>query len=70
MAKRMTAQMKLHKFDPFDPTSIARFLKNFKPVCDTNGILKGAAMSLFHFLMNRSASAVINARRSANKIQT
>lgn len=31
-------------FDPFDPISIIEFVCSFRPACDTNGILKGAAM--------------------------
>lgn len=44
MAKRMTALMKPHTFDPFHLISILVILKNFKLACSTSGIQEGAAM--------------------------
>lgn len=64
----MTAQMKPHPFNPFDPISIIGFLRNFKLACDTNGVYKDLVMWLFHFLMNETTSAVLNARLSADGI--
>lgn len=40
MANRMTAQMKPHIFDPFEPILIIVLTWNFKFACDINGILK------------------------------
>lgn len=53
MAKGMTAQMKPHIFEPFKPSPILGFLKNFKLNCDTNGIYEGAAMWLILFFMKQ-----------------
>lgn len=58
--------MKIHNLYPPDPTSFLGFLKNFNFACDINGIHESAAMGLFHFLINNSASAVLNAYLSAN----
>lgn len=62
MAKRMTNQIKSYIVDPFDPILILGFLKNFKLAYDTNSIHEGATVWLSYFLMNKSASAVLNAR--------
>lgn len=59
--KRMSAQTKLHDFTGFTPISPIGLLKNFKIVCDTSDIYEGAALWLFHFIMNRTASTVLNA---------
>lgn len=64
MEKRMMAQMELHTFNTFIPFSILGYLENFKLFCHTNKIREGADMSLFHLVVNKSASAVLvlNAR--------
>lgn len=61
MAKNLTAQIKPHISDPFDPISILRLLKNFKLASDTSGLQEGVAMSFFHFFINKSASTVLDA---------
>lgn len=65
MVKRTTAQMKPRTFNLFDPISIIEFVKNFELASDTNEVHECAAMSLFDFLMNKTASAVLNAQISA-----
>lgn len=64
-AKHMTVQMKPYTFGPYDPISILGFLNIFKLVCDTTGVNEGAAMRMIHFFLNKSVSAVLNARLSA-----
>lgn len=63
--KQTTAQIKPHTFNSFDPMSIIGFLKNFKLACDTDGVHEGASMWLLHFVVNKTASAVVNTRLSA-----
>lgn len=41
-------------------------MKNFKFECDTDGVYKSAAMWLFHFFINKTAFAEVNARLSAD----
>lgn len=55
-------RMKLHTFDHSDPRAIAGFLENFKPTCEADEIHKGAAVWLFHFSVNKTVSAVLDAR--------
>lgn len=68
MAKRMTAQINPHPFNPFNPIWIISFLKYFKLVWDTNGVHKGVAVWQINFFMNKTASAVLYARLSADSI--
>lgn len=62
MAKRMTACMKPHTFDPVVSISTFGSVKNFKLACDSNGIPKGVATWSFSFFIKESASFVVNAR--------
>lgn len=66
-AKRMTAQMKPNIFNPFDPISIIAFLEIFKPASNFNEVREGAVMWLYHSSMNKTSSAVLNARLSAER---
>lgn len=61
----MTALMKSHIFNPFGSILIIGFL-NRKVICNTDIVHEGTSMWLFHFFMNKTASAVVNARLSAN----
>lgn len=64
-AKHMNMQMKPHTFNPFDKILTTRFLKNLKLNCNTDYVQEGAVMRLFHFIMNKMASTVLNARLSS-----
>lgn len=65
--KCMTAHMKPHTFDQFGFTSIIEFLKNIKLAFDTDGILEGQARGLFLYFIEKSISAVLNPRLSADR---
>lgn len=62
VTKSITAQMKSHLFDPFQPISIIEVLRNFKLTCNTNAIYEGAAIWLFNIFVKNSASAALTAR--------
>lgn len=63
----MTAQISPHTFNSFHQISIIVFLKNIKLACDTNGQHKDAFLWLFHFFMNKTESAELNPRLSAER---
>lgn len=67
--KPMTAQMNGHAFSLLDPITVIRVLKKFKLASDINGVHKGAATRLFHFSMNKTVFAVLNARLSAERTE-
>lgn len=60
--------MEPHSFDPFHSLSLDLGISdvNFKPAYDANGIHEGEARWLFYFFVNKSASAILYARRSAD----
>lgn len=62
MANSMTAYMKSHIFDLFEPISINVFIRNFKLPYDTIGINEGEAIWLLNFSMKMSASTELKAR--------
>lgn len=65
MAKRETANNKLHFYTLFEPILIIGFLESIKFACDTNGVHKDAAMSPFLFSMKKTAFFELNACLSA-----
>lgn len=67
MTEWLTGQIKPHVFNPFDSILIIGMLKIFKLGCYFKGVHEAAAMQLFHFVTNSSASAVLNARLSAER---
>lgn len=60
----MTAQTKSHTFNHFDSISINKLLTDLRLNCGTISVHKVAAMGLFQFLMNNTASTVLSARLS------
>lgn len=66
MPKRGTAHDRPHTLKSFGPISNICSHKNIKLACDTNGVHEGATMWLFHFFMNKNASAALYARLSAD----
>lgn len=60
MEKRVTAELKLHTFDPCNPVSIIEFLFSFKRAYDNSKIYGVAAMLPILFLMKTSASFAIH----------
>lgn len=65
MVQHRNAQMKLHTVNSFERIETIGIPNNFKSACDTNCVQEGAAMWLFYVFMNKSASAVVNERLSA-----
>lgn len=62
----MTAQMKPHPFNPFDPISVISLLEMFTLARNTNVVHKRTAMWLFHFFMSKTTFAGLAARLSAD----
>lgn len=62
MAKRLSSQMKPHKF-------ILGFLITFKMACDASGVYEGAVMWLFHFSMKNSTSSALKSKLAPNSQQ-
>lgn len=67
MAKCMTVQMKHYTSNPFQPISVIGLSKIFKLACDTDGVHENAAMWLFYFFMNKTASAALDARLTTKR---
>lgn len=67
--KQMTVRIKDGTFESFNAILAIRFLKSFPLACNKNGVHKGAAVRLFHFFKIYTASAVINARLSAERTE-
>lgn len=53
LAKRLEVQLKSQMFARSNLITNLNFLPEFQMACDTNGINKGAGMSLFHFLRKK-----------------
>lgn len=66
MTMRMTAQRNKYPIYALSPISIIGFLEKFKLAHGSTDGLEGAAMWLIIFFMNKIASAVLNARQSAD----
>lgn len=55
-------------FHSFNTISVDEFLNSFKQICDTDELLEGAIMGLFHFSLDNILSVVRNAPHSAEHI--
>lgn len=60
MVKNVRLQMKVHSFDPSDPTSTIDFLATFKHGCDTNRIHEKAAIRVLLFFTQNALALILN----------